>query len=521
MQGLKSLHTLCLALAGGLTAAGAAPSALAAQAGRIQFVAGDVQIFLADGSSRPARKGDIVNENDTIVTAPTGSVQLRMVDDGLISVRPDSRLRIDEYRFSGREDGSERGVLGLIKGGFRTLTGIIGRSNKSNYLVRAPNATIGIRGTDHEPFYIAPPGPGEVATATPGTYNQVNVGETFIETPNGRIELGANQVGFAGVAPGVGPVRLDRIPDFMRATPVQRDRDERREVRSAAAVDRTVNAAAASRTSGTTEEAATRTINRTRSDTSATVFKQETSGGAVSLTQAASQVSQAPSNTVVAGGDLSGAQVGSGGLLVGVGGSTMYFGADGNPALISRGTEFSYARGLAPLADSGTAGFLDAGVAVQVRWGVYAGGVIADNAGTRNPAFFHFITAPGMPPAVAGGLTATYTNILAHSKFITETGSLGGSLNTVNISFNAGSLTAYNIALTDAAGRNWTGGFTGSVSPLNFATSGINLSGTGPGGGSSGKAHGNPIGPTGGGVVSSFDLKTTAGLGVTGVFAAK
>ena len=39
-------------------------------------------------------------------------------------------LRIDQFRFNGKTDGSEQGVFGLLKGGFRAITGLIGRVNK-------------------------------------------------------------------------------------------------------------------------------------------------------------------------------------------------------------------------------------------------------------------------------------------------------------------------------------------------------------------------------------------------------
>jgi len=74
---------------------------------------------------------------------------------------------------------------------------VIGRRNKSNYLVNTPTAKIGIRGTDHEPYYVPSPAPGETLPAPPGTYNKVNVGETVIRTPGGTVVVGANQIGFA------------------------------------------------------------------------------------------------------------------------------------------------------------------------------------------------------------------------------------------------------------------------------------------------------------------------------------
>lgn len=105
----------------------------------------------------------------------------------------------------------------MIEGGFRTITGAIGHLRKANYAVETPTATIGIRGTDHEPFFIPPAAPGHAQIGTPGTYDKVNVGVAFISTPAGTVDIHANQVGFA--APNVAPVILPKMPEFFKPTP--------------------------------------------------------------------------------------------------------------------------------------------------------------------------------------------------------------------------------------------------------------------------------------------------------------
>src|SRR4030042_6676477 len=92
-----------------------------ADAGAFQFVSGEVKIVRPDGREVAAVKGTKILEGDTIVTGVNGNAQLLMADEALISLRPDSPLRFDTYRYSGKEDGGEKGILGLLKGGFRTL----------------------------------------------------------------------------------------------------------------------------------------------------------------------------------------------------------------------------------------------------------------------------------------------------------------------------------------------------------------------------------------------------------------
>jgi hypothetical protein len=185
-------------------------------AGRLQFVVGDVSLLKPDGVSRVASKGAAIAEGESIATGKDAQAQILMSDQALIAVRSDTLLKIETYRYSGKENENDRSFLGLLRGGFRAVTGQIGRFNRSAYQVRTPNATIGIRGTDHEPFYIPPPLPGQTPLGTPGTYDKVNSGATVLQTPGGRIELGPNQVGFVAQQLGAMPQKLPEIPGFMR-----------------------------------------------------------------------------------------------------------------------------------------------------------------------------------------------------------------------------------------------------------------------------------------------------------------
>lgn len=187
-------------------------------AGNAQFVIGDVKLISKAGVTRALVKGGEVDEGDRIVTAAGASAQIKMVDGGFIAVRPNTDMRFDAYHYSGKDDGKESAIISLLQGGFRTITGIIGHTNKKNYLIKTDTATIGIRGTDHEPMVILPPAPGQVAIAAPGTYDKVNVGIAYISTTAGSIDIQPNQVGFAPITRAA-PVILPRIPPFYTPTP--------------------------------------------------------------------------------------------------------------------------------------------------------------------------------------------------------------------------------------------------------------------------------------------------------------
>ena len=173
-------------------------------AGRILWTFGQVERIGADGVAQRLAPGDPVFQGDLIRSAAASQAQLVMNDEALMAVRADSSVKLATYAYNGREDGSERAVVELLKGGLRSVTGAIGRNDKDRYQLKSHSHTVGIRGTDHETF----------ATDT-GTYNRVTVGGTYLQGEYGRMDLSPGDVGFASHVPGRGPTRLDRTPDFM------------------------------------------------------------------------------------------------------------------------------------------------------------------------------------------------------------------------------------------------------------------------------------------------------------------
>ncbi len=122
-------------------------SAVAAtQAGQVVFATGTPTAVDDSGNSRVLSKGKAILSGDTIETEK-GLLQIKFTDGGFMSFRPHSQFKIEHYRFSGKQDGTERNNLFLKRGGVRTVTGLIGKKNRRAYQFRTPVASIGIRGT--------------------------------------------------------------------------------------------------------------------------------------------------------------------------------------------------------------------------------------------------------------------------------------------------------------------------------------------------------------------------------------
>jgi hypothetical protein len=192
----------------------------------VDFVDGDARLVTSEGVGRPAKKGDAVAEGDTLVTGKDGELHVRMTDDGYIALRPDTTVKVAAYRHQG--DKRDKSSFSLLKGSFRSITGWIGKYNRRNYQVSTPSATIGIRGTDHEPMFIPEPGRGERPIGEPGTYDKVNSGRTFIRNPRGTTFISPRQAGFVPARGLAAPRLLPAVPAFFRPARHERVIDEKR-----------------------------------------------------------------------------------------------------------------------------------------------------------------------------------------------------------------------------------------------------------------------------------------------------
>jgi hypothetical protein len=192
----------------------------------IELVEGIVTIIDDKGQARIAHVGDIVEEGDTIGTGADGELQMLTEDQGFIAVRPNTRMKVEAYRANGGAE--DRSVISLLSGTLRSITGWIGTFNRSNYQIKTPTAGIAIRGTDHEPFYIPEPAPGEQPVAAPGTYDKVNSGSTAIRNGAGEVVVNPKEVGFAPHDAKSAPQIAKAIPHFYRSSANERRIEQRK-----------------------------------------------------------------------------------------------------------------------------------------------------------------------------------------------------------------------------------------------------------------------------------------------------
>ncbi|MEO8716707.1 MAG: FecR domain-containing protein [Burkholderiales bacterium] len=211
-QLLAALGVLCMA------AAGHAVAQEGAAAGRFIVVVGDVKVLGLDGKARTAVRNGDIRAGETIVTGPSSLAQMHMTDGGAISVRAETQMKLDAYRFSGRGESGDSFLVSIIKGGFRTITGLIARNSRENYRVLTSAMTIGVRGTDFEVVHVLQSLPDAAA----GTYNRVYDGVTTIQGRTGSaVFVNRDQTVFAALSGKLPPVLV--LPPgglFGKPTPV-------------------------------------------------------------------------------------------------------------------------------------------------------------------------------------------------------------------------------------------------------------------------------------------------------------
>jgi hypothetical protein len=173
----------------------------------------------AAGKPRTLKEGSPVFVGDHVRAAESGEAAIKTDDGGVVAVRPGAEFTPESFAAEGKK--SDHMILRLFVGSLRIITGWIGKLNQDEDRVVTPTSTIGVRGTDHEPYVLT----ADMAAGTQykeGTYDKVNRGKTTLGEGEQTIEIGKGRVGFArqptfeakGLLTILMPVLLDKVPDF-------------------------------------------------------------------------------------------------------------------------------------------------------------------------------------------------------------------------------------------------------------------------------------------------------------------
>ena len=202
-----SLASLSLLLAwGSLYAAEPAGRVLLLQ-GSAVAVRGAQEVALARGTS--------IESGDLLRVAADSSLQVRFTDESVVALRANTQFKIDDYQFSDQGAG-DKSFFSLLKGGMRTITGLIGKRSPEAYQMRGITATIGVRGTHFTAVNCAADCTNaDGSKADDGLYGGVSDGRIVVSNKAGESEFVRDQY-FVVTSTDTLPKALLAPPAFLR-----------------------------------------------------------------------------------------------------------------------------------------------------------------------------------------------------------------------------------------------------------------------------------------------------------------
>jgi hypothetical protein len=176
--------------------------------GEVVFVKGDA-VARDPSGEQPLDLQEPVYEGVTLVTEPGARLAVKMIDGSVITLGSDTEFRIERYRYQAPSKTGEA-AMRLLKGAFRAVTGMLGKTPQPSFTVETPVVTLGIRGTDYWAGY---------GYFTPGKLEAVLIAGKGVYLKN---EAGITELNIPGT--GSGTTARDQAPSPMVAWPEEKYR---------------------------------------------------------------------------------------------------------------------------------------------------------------------------------------------------------------------------------------------------------------------------------------------------------
>jgi len=178
---------------------GASWQAAAAQlAGTVMQLSGPMMAKKADGKIKVLAIKSEVEEGDTLMTEKSTYALVKFIDNSEITLKPGTTFVIEKFAYQAEQAAGDQASFNLVKGGLRSISGLLGKRSKEKFSLKTPAATIGIRGTNFVAEMVPPPNTANGADGRPGgLYAAVSQGGIEIVNPAGKATVDAGQFGFA------------------------------------------------------------------------------------------------------------------------------------------------------------------------------------------------------------------------------------------------------------------------------------------------------------------------------------
>jgi hypothetical protein len=199
-------------------------------AATVTRLSGLLMVKKADGTVKILAVKSALEEGDTLTTEKNTYAQIKFVDNSEVTLKPSTTFKIEAFAFDTAKPDADNASFNLVKGGLRSVTGLLGKRNNEKFALKTPTATIGIRGTTFIAEYVEPseetkaawtaynfastaalgdsaviaplqlaqnaPIPPTPGARAPGLYVQVIDGLIHVANPAGATNFSAGQFGY-------------------------------------------------------------------------------------------------------------------------------------------------------------------------------------------------------------------------------------------------------------------------------------------------------------------------------------
>ena len=171
-----------------------------AAVGTVTHLSGTFSVQQKDGASKVLSVRSDVKEGDLLSTEGDTYARVKFVDGGEVVLRPNTQFKVEKYSYDEKDDSKDGVLLGLLKGGLRAVTGLIGKRSRNKVGFTTGVATIGIRGT-HWGMLLCQNDCGNIPTPTGlpppnGLHLDVASGAIMVNNSAGAQLIGSGQFGF-------------------------------------------------------------------------------------------------------------------------------------------------------------------------------------------------------------------------------------------------------------------------------------------------------------------------------------
>nr|WP_315261528.1 FecR domain-containing protein [uncultured Duganella sp.] len=132
-------------------------------AGTVVQLSGPLMAKKADGTVRILSMRSEVESGDTLMTEKNTYAMVKFIDNSEITLKPSTTFKVENFAYDADKPDGDKASFNLVKGGLRSVTGLLGKRNKEKFEMKTPSATIGIRGTTFIAEWVEP---SATATAT-------------------------------------------------------------------------------------------------------------------------------------------------------------------------------------------------------------------------------------------------------------------------------------------------------------------------------------------------------------------